>query len=94
MIGGISMSEKLCQSCGKPMGETDKLYGIEKNGEKSRDYCDDCYKNGEFTSNISMKRMIEVSIPFLIKEKQGITEEDARKEMEAFFPTLKRWKKT
>lgn len=87
------MSEKLCQSCGKPMGETDKLYGIEKSGEKSRDYCDDCYKNGEFTSNISMKRMIEVSIPFLIKEKSGITEEGARKEMEAFFPILKRWKK-
>lgn len=86
------MSEKLCQSCGKPMGETDKLYGTEKNGEKSRDFCDDCYQNGKFTSTISMKRMIEVSIPFLLKEKPGITEEEAKKEMETFFPTLKRWK--
>ncbi|MBC3889696.1 transcriptional regulator [Acetobacterium paludosum] len=86
------MSDKLCQSCGKPMGETDKLYGTEKNGEKSRDYCDDCYKNGEFTSNISMKRMIEVSIPFLIKEKPEISAEEAQIIMEAFFPTLKRWR--
>jgi len=87
------MSKKLCQSCGKPMGETDKLYGINKSGEKSQDYCDDCYKNGKFTSNISMKRMIEVSNPFLMKEKPGMTEEEAREEMETFFPTLKRWKK-
>ncbi|KNZ41744.1 transcriptional regulator, partial [Acetobacterium bakii] len=28
-----------------------------------------------------------------IKEKPGMKEEDARKEMEAFFPTLKRWRK-
>ncbi|MBC3796165.1 zinc ribbon domain-containing protein [Acetobacterium tundrae] len=86
------MSDQLCQSCGKPMGETDKLYGTEKNGEKSQDYCDDCYKNGEFTSNISMKRMIEVSIPFLIKEKPEIPTDEARVIMEAFFPTLKRWR--
>jgi len=63
MIGGISMSEKLCQSCGKPMGETDKLYGFEKNGEKSRYFCDVCYKKGEFTTKISLERMIEVSVP-------------------------------
>lgn len=86
------MNEKLCQSCGKPMGLTDELYGTEKNGEKSKDFCDDCYKNGVFTTNITMKRMIAVSIPYLLKEKPGITEEDAAKEMEAFFPTLKRWK--
>lgn len=36
--------------------------------------------------------MIEVSIPYLLKEKPGIDEAQARKEMEDFFPTLKRWK--
>ncbi|KNZ40912.1 zinc ribbon domain-containing protein, partial [Acetobacterium bakii] len=66
------MSEKLCQSCGKPMGETNKLYGSEKNGEKSRDFCAVCYKNGEFTTEISLERMIEVSVPYLIKEKPGM----------------------
>lgn len=86
------MNEKLCQSCGKPMGQTNELYGTEKNGTKSCDYCDDCYKNGEFTTNISKERMIEVSIPYLLKEKPGINEAQARKEMEDFFPTLKRWK--
>lgn len=88
------MNEKLCQSCGKPMGPTDELYGTEKDGNKSSDYCSDCYKNGEFTTKISKERMIEVSIPYLLKEKPGIDEDTARKEMEAFFPTLKRWKNT
>lgn len=92
MIGDSLMSENLCQSCGKPMGKTDELYGTEKNGTKSKDFCDDCYKNGEFTTSITKERMIEVSIPYLLKEKPGIREADARKEMEAFFPTLKRWK--
>lgn len=89
----LKMNANLCQSCGKPMGQTDDLYGTEKNGTKSKDYCDDCYKNGEFTTKISKERMIEVSIPYLMKEKPGLSEMAARKEMEAFFPTLKRWKK-
>lgn len=86
------MNEQLCQSCGKPMGQTDALYGTEQNGIKSRDYCEDCYKNGAFTTSITKERMIEVSIPYLMKEKPGLSEAAARKEMEAFFPTLKRWK--
>jgi len=88
------MKEKLCQSCGKPMGQTDELYGTEINGLKSKDYCNDCYQNGAFTSHISKERMIEISIPYLMKEKPGISEAEARKEMAAFFPTLKRWKKS
>lgn len=75
------------------MGETDQLYGTEKNGTKSKDYCNDCYSNGEFTTKITKERMIEVSIPYLIKEKPGISEAEARQQMEDFFPTLKRWKK-
>ena len=86
------MNEKLCQSCGKAMGKTNELYGTEKNGSISSDYCNDCYKNGQFTTKITRERMIEVSIPYLLKEKPGIEEDTARKEMEAFFPTLKRWK--
>lgn len=74
------------------MGFTDALYGTEKNGEKSQDFCNDCYQNGAFTTNITKARMIEVSIPYLLKEKPGINEAEARAEMEAFFPTLRRWK--
>ena len=65
---------------------------LKKNGSISSDYCNDCYKNGQFTTKITRERMIEVSIPYLLKEKPGIDEDTARKEMEAFFPTLKRWK--
>lgn len=86
------MKENLCQSCGKPMGQTNNLYGNEKNGTKNNYYCSDCYKNGEFTTRITMERMIEVSIPYLMKENPGLSEVEARTEMEAFFPTLKRWK--
>jgi hypothetical protein len=86
------MEEKLCQSCGKPMGLTDELFGTETDGQKSKEYCNDCYRDGAFTSHISKERMIEISIPYLLKEKPGISEAEARKEMEAFFPTLKRWK--
>ena len=86
------MNENLCQSCGKPMGQAGNLYGSEKDGSKSKDYCEDCYKNGEFTTRISKERMIEISIPYLMKEKPGLAEDEARKEMETFFPTLKRWK--
>ena len=41
--------EKFCQSCGMPMGDTNELFGTEKNGEKSADYCKYCYENGEHT---------------------------------------------
>ena len=36
------MEEKFCQCCGMPMGETDELYGTNKDGSKSQDYCEYC----------------------------------------------------
>ena len=44
------METKYCQSCAMPMGDTDALYGTEKDGSKSELYCSYCYQSGAFCS--------------------------------------------
>lgn len=85
------MEEKYCQVCGMPMGETDELYGTEKDGSKSKDYCKYCYDKGEVTFKGTMEDMIEFCVPNMVKANPGISEEEARKRMKVFFPTLKHW---
>ena len=84
--------EKHCQSCGMPMGATDEMYGTEADGNKSKDYCNYCYENGAFTSNAMMDEMIEICVPHVVSAISGMTEDNARKMMQGFFPSLKRWK--
>lgn len=86
------MEEKYCQSCGMPMGSTAELYGTEADGSRSEDYCKHCYENGAFTTDGSMDEMIEFCVPHMTSGNSGMTENDARNMMKAFFPTLKRWK--
>lgn len=85
------MKEKYCQSCGMPMGNTDELYGSEKDGSKSTDYCKYCYENGAFTFTGSMDEMIEICIPPMVKNNPNMTPDAARDMMRKFFPMLKRW---
>lgn len=85
------MEMKFCQSCGMPMQE-EKQYGTEADASKSTEYCVYCYRNGAFTANITMDEMIEVCIPHMVETGQW-DEDGARKQMQAFFPQLKRWKK-
>ncbi|MDP4109956.1 MAG: zinc ribbon domain-containing protein [Bacillota bacterium] len=85
------MEEKYCQSCGMPMGCTDELYGTEKGGGKSRDYCNYCYENGAFAFNGSIEEMIEICVPPVLENNPGMTPDTAREMMRKFFPTLKRW---
>lgn len=86
------MDDKYCQSCAMPMGASDDLYGIEPNGTKSSDYCSHCYEKGEFTFKGTMDELIEICIPHVVQAHAGMIEEDARKEMQGYFPQLKRWK--
>ena len=86
------MEEKYCQSCGMPMGNTDELYGTEKDGGKSADYCMYCYTNGSFTSSGSMQEMIDFCVKPMVDNSPGMTEKQAREMMNQFFPTLKRWR--
>lgn len=79
-----------CQSCGMPL--TSHVLGTNSDGSKNKDYCSYCFKNGEFTSHISMDEMIEFCIKPMLDANKDMTEEKARSMMKEFFPTLKRWK--
>lgn len=87
--------ESICQSCGMPMKENSD-YGTNKDGSINYDYCTYCYSNGSFTNNYTMEEMIEHNLKFLDEfnkdAKTKFNEETARKEMQIFFPTLKRWR--
>lgn len=80
---------QFCQSCGMPL--TEEIKGTEQTGVKSEDYCSYCYKDGAFTSDSTMEEMIDFCTPMMAKG-GNMTEDEARKQMQAFFPRLKRWK--
>ena len=88
------MEERYCQSCAMPMGATDEMYGTNADGGKSGDYCKYCFENGAFTTNSTLDEMIELCVPHMVSANSGMSEEEARKMMSAFFPTLKRWQKS
>jgi hypothetical protein len=85
------MEERYCQSCGMPMGGTDEMYGTEKDGSKSADYCKYCYENGDFTFHGSMEEIIEICVPPMVGHNLGTTPDAAREMMFKFFPMLIRW---
>ncbi|MCE5342899.1 MAG: zinc ribbon domain-containing protein [Clostridiaceae bacterium] len=86
------MKAKFCQSCGMPMGDTDEMFGNEKDGSKSDDYCTYCYQNGTFTYDGNMEGMIEFCVQPMLDSDPTMTETQARGLMNGFLPTLKRWK--
>lgn len=88
------MEQNFCQSCGMPLCE--KHYSTNKDGSVNTEYCNYCYKDGEFTADITMDEMIEHCVQYLDEfnkdsEKQ-FTKEEAIAQMKEFFPHLKRWK--
>ncbi len=80
-----------CQSCAMPMGKNEELYGTNLDGSKNYDYCSYCFKDGEFTSNISMDEMIDFCAEYMAKEDKNINKEAAKEQMKEYFPKLKRW---
>lgn len=86
------MNQKFCQCCGMPMGDTDEMNGTNADGSKSEDYCDYCFKNGEFTFKGTMEEMIDMCVPSMVAANPKMDEAEARKGMLEWFPTLKRWK--
>jgi len=86
------MQEKFCESCGMPMGETDEMYGTESNGNKSTDYCKNCYDKGAFTNpNATLGETIEFVAAMMVKD-FGFSPEDAKEQCNAAIPNLKRWR--
>lgn len=86
------MKENYCQSCGMPMGSTEELYGSNADGSKNTDYCKYCFADGAFTGDCTMEEMITFCIPHMVAANPEMTEAEARTRMNAYFPTLKRWK--
>lgn len=85
------MEQKFCQSCGMPM-ESKEIYGTNADGSLNDEYCAYCWKDGKFTADVSMSEMIEFCVPHMAAAHPEISPDDARRMMQDFFPTLKRWK--
>ena len=85
-------TERFCQSCGMPMGELNDMYGTHADGTKSEDYCELCYSDGSFNSDITMDEMIETCVPHVVAANPGMTSEEAHKMIGELLPSLKRWK--
>jgi hypothetical protein len=85
-------NETWCQSCSMPLNDTQSL-GTNSDGSPNPDYCLYCFKDGQFTSKMSMDEMIEFCVPFVSKGNPWPDAAAARKAMRETFPQLKRWKK-
>lgn len=82
-------NQKFCQSCAMPL--TDELLGTNVDGSKNEDYCIYCFKDGEFTSDMSMEEMMNFCIDKMVEVHPEINKEEASKMMSELFPNLKRW---
>ncbi|MCL2764743.1 MAG: zinc ribbon domain-containing protein [Treponema sp.] len=86
------MEQKICQSCATPFEYAKQ--GTNTDGTDNEDYCEHCYKKGKFAyPSATMEGVIETCIPFRVPHVYPDAE-TARKAMQEFFPTLKRWKTT
>lgn len=85
------MEQKFCQSCAMPLGEDKSMYGTNSDSTHNGDYCAYCFKDGDFTADISMEEMIEFCVPHMVSANEGMNEDAARNMMKEFFPKLKRW---
>ena len=85
----------ICQSCGMPLESTEQM-GTESDGSRSQQYCTYCYQNGAFTNDITLDEMIENNLKYLKEwnkeNRKSFTANEARKELQAYLPTLERWK--
>lgn len=86
------MDERIfCQSCGMPMTEAEH-FGTKADGSLEEDYCTYCYQNGAFTNACTMDEMIDFCVNMGMDSGMYQDREEATKGLEAWFPTLKRWK--
>lgn len=88
------MEQTFCQSCGMPMSAEHN--STNKDSSINTTYCNYCYKEGEFTSDVTMDEMIEQCVQYLDEfnkdsDKQ-FTRVEAIAQMKQYFPQLLRWK--
>lgn len=79
-----------CQSCGMPLAEV--VYGTDKDGNPSQEYCKFCYHGGKFAEpNLTLDAMIERSVNHMRIE-LDFSRPRAEGLASAMIPMLKRWK--
>ena len=81
--------QRYCQSCGMPMGDTDQLYGAEKDGSINQDYCKWCYTDGQFVYK-SMDELLDFLSAHMSND--NFTPKQARAYFSEQLPKLKHWK--
>ena len=82
-------NQKFCQSCAMPL--TDELFATNADGSKNEDYFMYCFKDGEFTSDMSMEEMMNFCIEKMVEVHPEIDKDEASAMMREVFPKLKRW---
>lgn len=82
------MEHHTCQSCGMPIYQTD-LFGTDESGNKIEDYCLYCFKDGDFTQDVTMEEMIKLCANYV----QSSHKINVIEQMKIQFPSLKRWAK-
>jgi hypothetical protein len=87
----MKSDDRICQSCCLPLNEG-KLVGTEANGEKSQNYCCHCYKEGNFTQpDATLETILNISARIWADKDPNVTLEEAKVQLKAKMPTLKRW---
>lgn len=88
------MDQKFCQSCGMPLS-VNKDFGTNADNSRNDDYCTYCFKEGNFTEDMTMDEMIEHCARYVEEfnkdTEQKLTKEQAVAQMKMYFPKLKRW---
>ena len=84
------------QSCGMPLTKNEDC-GTNVDGSTNYDYCQYCYKDGNFLQECTMDEMIEHCSQFVDEVNKNMpkpmTKEEYKQMMQGFFPMLKRWRK-
>ena len=87
---------QFCQSCGMPLTSIEDC-GTNEDGSTNFDYCQYCYKDGQFMQDCTMDEMIEHCAQFVDEANKQMpkpmTKDEYKQMMQGFFPMLKRWRK-
>lgn len=88
------MDQSFCQSCGMPLFSIEN-HGTNQDGSKVEDYCQYCFREGQFTSHCTMEEMIQLCSKYTREWNKytdhAYSKKEAIKQMQIQFPLLKRW---
>ena len=75
-----------------PMDKAE-LFGTNKDGTRSNEYCTYCFQNGKFREpEMTLQQMIDKCVSIML-QRNIMAEAHARELMAGTIPNLKRWKK-